>query len=172
MKFIPYLVSSLLLPWPSLSVSAEKSVYGLHEYVQLPELNIRVKAKLDTGAETASLSAHHIEPFTRDGEPWVRFTMAHDTIHAPSIERPLVRMSYIKRRQGDHMSGVELRHTPRPVVTLVACLGSQLRTIEVNLTDRSHFDYPLLIGSKALKHYGALVDVSRAYSAGTPACPT
>jgi hypothetical protein len=45
------------------------------------------------------------------------------------------------------------------------------RTIEVNLTDRSAFQYPLLIGSEALKRFDALVDPSLKYAAGKPACP-
>jgi hypothetical protein len=51
-------------------------------------------------------------------------------------------------------------------------MGSALRNIEVNLTDRSAFQYPLLIGSEALKHFDALVDPSLKYAAGKPACVT
>ncbi len=40
----------------------------------------------------------------------------------------------------------------------------------MNLTDRSAFQYPLLIGSEALKRFGALVDPSLKYAAGKPAC--
>jgi len=40
----------------------------------------------------------------------------------------------------------------------------------VNLTDRSAFQYPLLIGSEALKRFGALVDPSLKYAAGKPGC--
>ena len=51
-------------------------------------------------------------------------------------------------------------------------MGRALRTIEVNLTDRSTFQFPLLIGSEALKHFDALVDPSLKYAAGKPACAT
>ena len=49
-------------------------------------------------------------------------------------------------------------------------MGRTRRTIEVNLTDRSAFEYPLLIGSDALTRFGALVDPSLKYAAGKPSC--
>ena len=49
----------------------------------------------------------------------------------------------------------------RPVVDLELCLGNVKRTVEVNLTDRSSFNYPLLIGAKALREFGAAVNPAR-----------
>lgn len=172
MKSLIYLLFSVPLLWCTLCFSSEKRTYGLHENVYLPELNLHLKAKLDTGAETASLSAHRIHLFTRSGERWVRFSLAIDQAHDITLERPLLRVSHIKRRHADHTPGVEPKmHTSRPVIPMVICMGNERHTIEVNLTNRSHFDFPLLIGSKALRRYDALIDVSRSYLAGTPACP-
>ncbi|MCY1434721.1 putative ATP-dependent zinc protease [compost metagenome] len=50
------------------------------------------------------------------------------------------------------------------------CLGDSVQQIEVNLTDRSSFDFPLLIGSTALGEFDALVDPSRSYAHGRPGC--
>ncbi|WP_350601632.1 RimK/LysX family protein, partial [Pseudomonas sp. 65/3-MNA-CIBAN-0223] len=50
------------------------------------------------------------------------------------------------------------------------CMGKAKRTIELNLTDRTAFQYPLLIGSDALTRFGALVDPSRTFIAGKPGC--
>ncbi len=152
--------------------AAEKTIYGLNEYVGLPNLDLQVAAKLDTGAKTASLSATDIERFKRDGETWVRFYLAIDDAHEHPIEMPLSRISKIKRRSGDYNAedDSEKTYTARPVIELDMCMGGQMRLIEVNLTDRSSFQYPLLIGSEALKHFGALVDPSLKYSAGKPAC--
>ena len=36
------------------------------------------------------------------------------------------------------------------MIRLPLCLGDELRTVEVNLTDRGRFIYPLLLGRKAL----------------------
>ena len=57
-------------------MAAEPTLYGRYEYIQLPEIGETLKAKMDTGAMTASLSAKDIEPFKRDGEDWVRFRLA------------------------------------------------------------------------------------------------
>lgn len=166
---LPLLCCLLLLP--GLAAAADKTVYGLNEYVSL-DIDVEVAAKLDTGAQTASLSARDIERFKRDGERWVRFYLAIDDAHAHPIERPLARISKIKRRAGDVDSDDEKTYTARPVVELDVCMGGARRQIEVNLTDRSAFQYPLLIGSDALKRFDALVDPSLKYAAGKPACTT
>lgn len=155
---------------PAVSSAAEKQIFGLNEYVALPELDLQLPAKLDTGAQTASLSARNIQRFSRDGEPWVRFHLQEDDTQA--IERPLARISKIKRRSGDFDPDEERTYTARPVIELDLCLGETRRNIEVNLTDRSAFQYPLLIGSRALTRFGALVDPSLTYAAGEPGCLT
>ncbi|WAJ40048.1 ATP-dependent zinc protease [Pseudomonas sp. GOM7] len=153
---------------PSMAVG--KSIYGLNEYVHIEELDLLVAAKLDTGAKTASLSARDIKRFKRDGETWVSFILAIDDTHERTFERPLARISKIKRRAGDYDPDEDKTYTARPVIDLELCLGQTLRTIEVNLTDRSAFQYPLLIGSEALKRFGAMVDPSLKYAAGKPGC--
>ena len=164
------LFSGMLIPASSLA--ADKTVYGLNEYAELAGIDLQVAAKLDTGAKTASLSARDIKRFKRDGESWVRFYLAIDDAHEHPIERPLARVSKIKRRAGDVDPDDEKKYTARPVISLDVCMGKASRTIEVNLTDRSAFQYPLLIGSEALKRFDALVDPSLKYAAGKPACVT
>ncbi|TBU97646.1 retropepsin-like aspartic peptidase RloA [Phytopseudomonas dryadis] len=171
MRLKPFSLLLCLLLLPGLGVAADKTIYGLTEYVRL-DLDIDVAAKLDTGAQTASLSARDIERFKRDGETWVRFYLAIDDAHAHPIERPLARISKIKRRAGDYDAEEEKTYTARPVIELDVCMGGTLRQIEVNLTDRSAFQYPLLIGSDALKRFDALVDPSLKYAAGKPDCAT
>ncbi|MBE7373524.1 retropepsin-like aspartic peptidase RloA [Pseudomonas lopnurensis] len=167
-KAYSLLLCAFLLP--ATSLAADNAIYGLSEYVALPDFALEVSAKLDTGAQTASLSARDIERFKRDGESWVRFYLALDSTHAHPIERPLARISKIKRRAGDFDPEEEKTYTARPVIELDLCMGKAKRTIEVNLTDRTAFQYPLLIGSDALSRFGALVDPSRTHIAGKPAC--
>ena len=165
---LPLLLSLFLLP--ALGQAAEKTVYGLNEYARLADIDLEVAAKLDTGTKTASLSARDIKRFKRNGESWVRFYLAIDAAHAHPIERPLARVSKIKRRAGDYNPEEGKAYTARPVIEMNICMGTAKRVIEVNLTDRSAFQYPLLIGSEALKHFDALVDPSLKYAAGKPAC--
>lgn len=153
------------------AMANQPQIYGLHEHVALQELDLELPAKLDTGAETASLNAQNIEVFKRDGGEWVRFNVGlDDSQKAQTIEKPMTRMSYIKRRADDRKPGDKQLYTTRPVIELDVCVGDELKSIEVNLTDRSAFDYPLLIGSSALKEFNAAVSPSVRYSAGQPSC--
>lgn len=157
---------------PAMTTASEKNIYGLNEHVYIADIDMHMSAKLDTGAKTASLSARDIERFNRDGERWVRFYLALDEAHEQAFELPLARISKIKRRSGDYDPEEDKSYTPRPVVEMSVCMGRTLRTIEVNLTDRSTFQYPFLLGSTALKQFNALIDPSLKYSVGKPQCNT
>ncbi|WP_439888433.1 ATP-dependent zinc protease family protein [Pseudomonas sp. MBLB4123] len=172
MRLEPSALLCCLFLSPGVGLAANKTVYGLNEYVKLNDLDLEVAAKLDTGAKTASLSARDIRRFKRDDETWVQFYLAIDEAHERPIERPLARISKIKRRAGDYDPDEEKTYTARPVIEMTVCMGQALRTIEVNLTDRSAFQYPLLIGSEALKRFSALVDPGLKYAAGKPGCTT
>jgi len=172
MRVKTYSLLLCLLLAPLTGHADNKSIYGLNEHVALLDFGLEIPAKLDTGAQTASLSARDIERFKRDGKNWVRFYLAIDEAHAHPIERPLTRISRIKRRAGDIDPEEDKSYTARPVIKLQVCLGKTKRTIEVNLTDRSAFQYPLLIGSDALTRFGALIDPSLTYVAGKPGCIT
>lgn len=166
-----FLACSLLLP--STLLAENKTVLGLNENAQLTELNLTLPAKLDTGAQTASLSAQDIQHFEKDNEPWVRFRLAIKGVDSAVLERPVARISKIKRRAGDYNPEQDGKsYTPRPVIDMEVCIGNRLRSIEVNLTDRSSFQYPFLIGSDALTRFGAIIDPSITYAAGKPDCTT
>lgn len=160
-----------LLPLLALPVmAAEPTLYGRYEYIGVPEIDQTFKAKMDTGALTASLSAKDIERFTRDGEDWVRFRLATKDAGDKVYEHKVARISKIKSRADEDEEGDSAEAARRPVVDLELCLGGEKRTVEVNLTDRSSFNYPLLIGAKALREFKAAVNPARRYTAGKPEC--
>jgi len=156
-----------------------KVIYGLNEHVQLRELGVTVPAKLDTGAESASLSARHIKIFEQDGVDMVEFDLAlmPQDREALGIQReqwddiqlPLVGHVRIKRL-AESLVEEERGYNRRPMVMLTVCMGRRAEQIEVNLTDRSDFSFPLLIGADALKRLGAVVDPSLVMTAGQPRC--
>ncbi len=162
------LAFSILLP--TFCIANDKTIYGVNENVLIEEFNLDVQAKLDTGATTSSLSARDIELFDRDGDPWVRFSLAIENASEEKIERPIVRTSRIKRRADDFDPETDKTYVKRPVIELRVCMGKETRVIEINLTDRSRFKYPLLLGTQALQHFGALVDPSARYIAEKPVC--
>ncbi|KMN14371.1 ATP-dependent zinc protease [Pseudomonas weihenstephanensis] len=166
MKSVLALLSVLALP----VMAAEPTLYGRYEYIKLPEIGETLQAKMDTGALTASLSAKNIELFTRDGEEWVRFMLATKGASSKVYEHKVARISKIKSRADEDEDKDEPVSAKRPVVDLEMCLGDVKRTVEVNLTDRSSFNYPLLIGAKALREFGAAVNPARRYTADKPDC--
>ncbi|KJZ37584.1 ATP-dependent zinc protease [Pseudomonas sp. B21-040] len=167
MKSLLALLSLVALP----VLAAEPTLYGRYEYIALPEIGGEVlKAKMDTGALTASLSARDIETFTRDGEEWVRFRLATKDASNKVYEHKVARISKIKTRSEEEDDTDVVEPSKRPVVDLELCLGNVKRTVEVNLTDRSSFNYPLLIGAKALREFGAAVNPARRFTADKPDC--
>jgi hypothetical protein len=161
-----------LLSLPLLA-TAEPTLYGRYETFRLPELGVSLPAKMDTGAWTASLSAKDIKTFERDGDQWVSFRLATEKADDTTFEHRLARISKIKSRsdEGDEEGDDEAPSSAqRPVIEMEVCVGDVSRTIEVNLTDRSHFRYPLLIGAKALRKLDAAVDPREKYVSGSPRC--
>jgi len=151
-------------------MAAEPTLYGRYENIALPEIGETLKAKMDTGAYTASLSAKDIELFTRDGEDWVRFRLATKDANGKVYEHKLARISKIKNRADEEDEGDAPELSRRPVVDLELCLGDVKRTVEVNLVDRSSFNYPLLVGAKALREFKAAVNPAKKFTAGKPDC--
>lgn len=136
----------------------ERRIYGVFEKATLPEVSsAAIEAKLDTGAITTSLGADGIELFEKDGQDWVRFTPQVEG--AVQMERPLARYSRIKVRADEGGAGI----SQRPVIVLDVCLGDSRYSLEVNLTDRSNFNCPLLLGRTALREFGALIDPAGRY---------
>ncbi len=150
--------------------AAEPTVYGRYEYIKLPELDQTFKAKMDTGALTASLSAKDIETFKKDGDDWVRFRLATKDASDKVYEHKLARISKIKSRADEEDGEESAEVVKRPVIAVRMCLDGTDRIIEVNLTDRSSFNYPLLIGAKALREFDAAVNPARRFTAGKPKC--
>jgi hypothetical protein len=133
----------------------EKLVMGWLESVFLKPWNLRVTAKLDTGAKTSSLHADHIDHFTKDGEDWVRFSLSDSDDKKPLVvERPLVRTAYVKERMS--------RSSKRDVVKLSICKAGRVYETEFTLVDRSNFNYPLLLGRSFLRDV-ALVDAAETF---------
>jgi hypothetical protein len=157
MKSLYFLMAGLLgaLVMALPAAAGEKKVVGWIEKVRLSPGNFVVHAKLDTGAEYCSLDAANLTEFERHGQRWVRFDLAERDGKKITIERPLLRMATIKR----HFT----KSQNRPVVKLGVCLGNIYKETEVNLIDRTRFQYRMLIGRKFME--GALIiDPSARYT--------
>ncbi|QQL45969.1 ATP-dependent zinc protease family protein [Sulfuriroseicoccus oceanibius] len=140
-------------PSSTSATQEEPIIVGEVEPVGIVEAGTHFEARIDTGAETCSIHAENIEAFERDGKKWVRFQLINPTTKEPILlERPQVRRVKIKHQEGEFER--------RMVVKLRAAFGEEIRPTEFTLTDRSLYQYPLLVGRNLL-HGTAIVDVSR-----------
>lgn len=115
---------------------------GWLEKVQFAEGGIVLEAKLDSGADNSSLHAEDYETFEKDGEEWVRFEVEGTDGRTATFERPVTRWASIVGRDND-----------RPVIELGFCIADVYREVEINLADRSHLDYPMLVGRSYLRDH-------------------
>ena len=107
----------------------------------LPEVAMKMDAKLDTGAKTSSIGAEILSD--NNHSDTVTFRIANEDGEERTLEREVVRTVKIKMRGG----GTE----ERKVVELEVCLGIQRIKGEFSLADRSNFNYPVLIGRSLLE---------------------
>src|SRR5690625_2860990 len=158
----------LLVAGMQSTIAAEKQILGVNETVYLADFDLQLDAKMDTGATTSSLSAKEIETFEKDDDSWVRFKLAIEDAPEDTYEFPVVRSSRIKRRAGDLTSKHKKTYSERPIIKLEVVIGKKTEKIEVNLTDRSAFKYPLLVSAKALTKLKFIIDPSEEFLAGEP----
>jgi hypothetical protein len=163
-------LSIFLLSLDMMVFASEKIVIGRIEYIQLNASGNTIKSKIDTGAFTSSLDVSEIEEFTRDQQAWVRFTVTRTRSKQPiTLERKVKRYVRIKKRTVSIQGEKQSTYEERPVVELELCLGQQSKVVEVNLVNREHFVYPMLIGHTALVAFEVLVDPNKEFLL-KPAC--
>lgn len=134
-------------------------VYGWREWLLIGNMEMKLVAKLDTGALTSSIHAEEKELFERDGKKWVRFIVTdpgEKKSPRTRIEAPLVRIAHIKEPGGQSV--------PREVVRLNFTIGGRKLRADFTLNNRSNMLSPVLIGRTTIKELG-WVDPSRAYLA-------
>ncbi len=142
-----------------LDVSA-KEVVGWVEKARIHPGGLVVKTKIDTGAKTSSLHCECSTIIKHNGETWVRFTLINYDGEKTTLEKKVERFATVKRHFG--------KAHERPVVKLGICLGHTYKEAEVNLIDRSGFNYQMLIGRSFLRE-DFLVDPSATFVA-KPEC--
>ena len=133
-----------------------KLVLGFSEEGKLPDLDLTMPAKIDTGAARTSLDARNIQQFERDGRPWVRFELPRTSKGVRKLELPIQDFISIKRPDEESQR--------RPVVSLTIQVGNLTQTVALSLNDRSNFEFPMLIGRDFLQDL-AIADVGKTYIA-------
>ena len=145
-----------------------KIVLGRVEWVGFPTLATYLKARIDTGASLASLSATEITTFEREGREWIRFrlglTREDVAVRAARdnwFELPVRR--YVRIVQA---TGAERR----PVISLPMTLGPMEQQVEFTVNDRTRLTHPVLLGRRFMMDL-VMVDVSRTFVHPRPEFP-
>jgi hypothetical protein len=142
--------------------AAKTHVRGWLELARIQPVDLLRRAKLDSGALTTALHAEilrgpealgfpttldddvaiDVTPSDADAQETIVFALESRAGRRVVFEREIVRWVRVKDRDGgNHM---------RPVVNMEFCIGGLAVHGEVGLTDRTEFNYPLLIGRRML----------------------
>lgn len=140
----------------------KRIIVGYVEKITVPRVGAQFNSKLDTGAETSSIHASIVEMEEKGDDGYVIFTIDTEEGKSNHVKKSIQRMVNIKKKDG----GLQRR----PVVDMTFCIAGGLVKGEVNLSDREHFNYDVLVGRNMLEKGQFIVDVSKTYTA-PPNCP-
>lgn len=130
------------------SVQAKASeIVGYIENVRVEDSALTLPAKLDTGADVSSIDAKIIS----QGNGMVEFAIGNNV-----FTKRIIRWVKIKARPHGFQN--------RPVVLMCFYMAGHVMESEVNLNDRSNFDYPVLIGRNMLKAANLVVDPAKSFT--------
>jgi hypothetical protein len=136
-------------------------IIGWREWLALPDLGIaKIKAKIDTGAQTSSLHVATQEFFERDGKSLIRFTTIPaqgDSSEIVECEAEIVGFRSVRSSTGHSQK--------RPVIVTPVEFTGESWPIEFTLADRSAMDFRMLLGREALRGR-FLVDAGKSFSDG------
>jgi ribosomal protein S6--L-glutamate ligase len=135
----------------------EKVLIGRVEWVELPEVKIKHKARIDTGAKTTSMHAVNIEEVDQRGELFVKF----QTYDSENKIVEVVRKVDTIQRVSNTAGFVSRRYVIKEKVKM----GNIEREVLINLNDRSKMDYKFLVGRNLLLGR-FIVDVARSHVLG------
>ena len=146
MKFVIALLAiSIMGVTPLAAGASEKPVIGAIEDITLLPWDIKLPARIDTGAATSSLDVCDVKVTGQH----VTFTLP-ERCGGKTITKPLDNWKTIRTSKGS---------AERPVVIIDICMGSKIIKTHFTLNDRSGMEYPVLIGRRTL-HGKFVVDVS------------
>ena len=113
----------------------------------MPELGLpAIEAKVDTGAATSALHAEDIEPFERDGQPFIRFRTQPISDVDVVCEAPVVDQREVAASSGHS----ELRFVISTMLRLGVRSDAPSWPIELTLTDRTTMQLSMLLGREAM----------------------
>ncbi len=135
----------------------EKILIGRVEWVELGELHIKHKARIDTGAKTTSMHAVNIEEVEQRGEVFVKF----QTLDKDGKTIDVLRKVDTTQKVSSTTGFISKRY----VIKEKLKIGNIEREVLINLNDRTKMDYKFLVGRNLLLGR-FIVDVARSHVLG------
>lgn len=128
----------------------DKNTLGWQEWVALPNIGLSaLLAKTDTGAATSALHAFNIQPFGSDSNPKVRFGI--NPINENKSYAIYCSANVTDMREITSSNGIsEIRYV---IKTSIKIGDSDLKDIEVTLTNRENMKYRMILGRSALEGF-------------------
>lgn len=158
-SLIAVITLSLSASSETMAANRNLEILGWVENAWLHDPEMKIKAKLDTGAETSSLDAEIVKKFRKGGKRWVRFKVRdRESNEEYLLVRERVRTIGVVQHDGSRQV--------RPVVSVHMCIAGRSLATEVSLADRGEFIYPLLLGRNALDSF-ALIDPGNTFLGGS-----
>ena len=123
-----------------------KKIIGRSEKIYFPEIDLKLNAKIDTGAWRTSI---HVDGFEIKDDK-LHFWIGDKTnlFIFEDYKETIVKNSFGQTQK-------------RYIISLKMKMGKKKYTLLASLTDRSGMKYSCLIGRRFLKRYGFLVDVTK-----------
>ncbi|UCF91192.1 MAG: ATP-dependent zinc protease [Desulfobacterales bacterium] len=145
-SLIPFSIAGIV---QGQSSGKDRLIVGWIEHVTILPENLKIKAKLDAVARTSSLNAVIIAEFKGGADKFVRFDLTNRKGRTETIEAKVIRIAKIKQHNAEPAAC--------PVIRLGICMEKVYKEVEVNLANRSNFNYQLSIGRGFLKGEFAVV---------------
>ncbi len=120
-----------------------KVVIGWREWITIPAWDIRLKAKIDTGAKSSSLDVISVKRVDDNIHYTVRLSRKKN--HTLDVVSPLHRVTTVKSSNGQKQD--------RYFVMLPIVLGTIHKEIEVSLACRKNMLHRMLLGRGALQDH-------------------
>ncbi len=131
-----------------------RETIGRIEWVTLPSYNLRLEARVDTGARKCSLHSVNEREVRVGGENFVEFTTLDNGGKEIRLKSRVFRKIRIRSTSGES--------TNRYVIREKVTLGKLTREVYINLNDRSALKYKFLVGRNFLRG-NFIVDVSHSH---------
>ncbi len=140
---------------PGTAGAERKITLSRAEEVILLPWDIRLLARIDTGATVTSLDARDLKI-----EGQVAEFRLPEEYGGALLRLPIVAWRHVRSSKG--------RET-RPVIEIDLCIATQKVRVKANLNDRSMVKYPIILGRNALKDH-FIVDVKKRSRTTPPKC--